>query len=220
MEVELRPITAKHPTWYDYKMAIAGTLMDYNMYLRMKGTKRSIVTILRNNVQYNTPEAIVVAIPKKEVKWKEFYLNDLPKIIKKGAGKTMTSYGLDGNQKDALELAIVSMTYHTTHWMSKMKYCQRAVILESDMSPDRKKHLMEEFERCKDKVDKLRKAKKEIQTMIGVPGVSSEVVELDKDQTGLLLGKAIREVADNRSKSDSDLINGVPLKPSNRYDNW
>jgi hypothetical protein len=86
MAIKLRPVQSSG-TWYDYKMAVAGTLMDYNMYLRMKGEKRNVVTILRNGVQFNTPEAIVVAIPKKDVKWKDFYLNELPKIIEKELGK-------------------------------------------------------------------------------------------------------------------------------------
>lgn len=79
MVVKLRPVLYSG-TWYDYKMAVAGTLIDYGMYLRVN-KKRDTVVIYRKGIDFTKTEAVVITYPKKSIKWKDFYLNELPKIL-------------------------------------------------------------------------------------------------------------------------------------------
>lgn len=82
MEIKIRPVHVKGKiTWYDYKMAVIGTLTDYNLYVRPHGSRMMIYKI--DDHEPFRWDAKNLVYMEKRTTWMDFYENKLWKVIKK-----------------------------------------------------------------------------------------------------------------------------------------
>ena len=72
--IRIRPIESSG-TWYDYKMAAVGTLMDYSLTPRIE---KDWIKVYRN---YWGDNSACIYTGLKRIGWKNFYIRDLPNII-------------------------------------------------------------------------------------------------------------------------------------------